>query len=75
VEASVDRPVKELRGFAKVFLAPGETKTISIELNKRDLSFWDVETNNWLAESGEFRVLLGTSLADIHLEKTLVFGN
>ncbi|PKI17176.1 glycoside hydrolase family 3 C-terminal domain-containing protein [Colwellia sp. 12G3] len=69
VESSVDRPTKELKGFAKVFLAPGESKKISISLNKRDLSFWDVKTNDWLAEDGDFEVLLGTSLERINLRE------
>jgi len=68
VESSVDRPIKELKGFAKVYLTPGESKQITISLNKRDLSFWDVNTNNWLAETGEFEVQLGTSLEKIHLK-------
>lgn len=66
--ASVARPEKELKGFAKVYLAPGESKKISISLNQRDLSFWDVNTNNWLAEAGEFEVQLGTALNDIKLK-------
>lgn len=66
-ESSVGRPIKELKGFAKIYLAPGESKQISITLNKRDLSFWDINTNNWLAEAGEFEVLLGTSLEKIAL--------
>ncbi|GAW95420.1 MULTISPECIES: glycoside hydrolase family 3 C-terminal domain-containing protein [Colwellia] len=68
VESSVDRPAKELKGFTKVFLAPGESKQISISLNKRDLSFWDINTNDWLAEAGDFEVLLGTSLDQIKLK-------
>lgn len=67
LEASVDRPVKELKGFSKVYLMPGESKRVSIPLNKRDLSFWDVNTNDWLAESGSYTVSLGTSLDDIKL--------
>ena len=69
VESSVERPAKELKGFAKVMLAPGESKQVSISLNKRDLSFWDVNSNDWLAESGEFEVQLGTSLDKIKLKK------
>jgi beta-glucosidase len=69
-EASIARPIKELKGFSKVFLAPGESRAVSISLNKRDLSFWDVNTNDWLAETGEFEVLLGTSLDDIKLSTT-----
>ncbi|MGL1955739.1 MAG: glycoside hydrolase family 3 C-terminal domain-containing protein [Colwellia sp.] len=67
IESSVDRPAKELKGFTKVYLAAGESKQISISLNKRDLSFWDVKTNDWLAEAGGFEILLGTALDDIRL--------
>ena len=67
IESSVDRPIKELKGFAKVYLAPGESKKISITLTKRDLSFWDVNTNDWLAESGEFQIMLGAAVDDIRL--------
>jgi len=73
--SSVERPIKELKGFAKVFLQPGETKNIAIELSKRDLSFWDVKTNDWLAESGEFEVLLGTSLDNIRLKNVFSYSN
>ena len=69
VESSVERPAKELKGFDKVYLKPGESKQVSISLNKRDLSFWDVNSNDWLAESGEFEVQLGTSLDKIKLKK------
>ena len=67
IESSVERPAKELKGFAKVYLAPGESKQISISLNKRDLSFWDITTNNWKAESGSFEIMLGSSFSDIRL--------
>ena len=70
VESSVERPAKELKGFDKVYLNPGESKQISITLTQRDLSFWDVNSNDWLAESGEFEVQLGTSLDQIKLKKS-----
>ena len=73
IESSVDRPIKELKGFAKVYLAPGESKKISITLTKRDLSFWDVNTNDWLAETGQFDVLLGTALNNIKLRATFTY--
>lgn len=73
LESSVDRPVKELKGFEKIMLKPGERKTISISLNKRDLSFWDERTNDWLPESGEFEVLLGTALDDIRLKAKFTY--
>ncbi|MCL1095763.1 glycoside hydrolase family 3 C-terminal domain-containing protein [Shewanella kaireitica] len=69
-KASVERPVKELKGFAKVILQPGESKQVIMQLNRRDLSFWDEKSNDWLAEAGEFEVLIGTSLDYIHLLDT-----
>jgi len=75
VKSSVDRPAKELKGFAKVYLAPGESKQVSISLNKRDLSFWDVNSNDWLAESGAFEVQLGTSLDQIKLKASFNYQN
>ncbi|GGA66888.1 hypothetical protein GCM10011369_05610 [Neiella marina] len=72
LEASVDRPLKELKGFKKVYLEPGESKVVSIDLKLRDLSFWDINTNDWLAEPGEFEVQLGSSSDDIRLTKSFV---
>src|SRR5690606_17088318 len=69
-EARVDRPARELKGFGKIRLEPGESGTVSMELNQRDLSFWDVNTNNWLAEPGEFEIQIGASSRDIRLRKT-----
>lgn len=64
-EASVQRPYKELKGFAKVFLQPGESKTVTVELDRRDLSFWDETSNGWLAEPGDFEVLVGNASDNI----------
>jgi len=69
-KASVDRPAKELKGFDKVYLRPGETKQVKMMLNQRDLSFWDTQSNDWLAEPGEFKVMLGTSLDNISLTES-----
>ena len=68
MESSVDRPVKELKRFSKVFLNPGETKTVHLDLTKDDLSFFDVKTKSWIAEPGEFEVMIGSSSADIRLK-------
>lgn len=65
IESSVSRPIKELKGFAKVMLQPKETKIVRFKLTTRDLSFWDENTHDWLAEPGEFEVLLGNSLDNI----------
>lgn len=68
-KASVERPAKELKNFAKVELKAGETKQVSMTLNKRDLSFWSEEKNNWLAEEGEFVIHLGHALDNIAVSK------
>jgi len=65
-ESSVDRPIRELKGFKKVNLKAGETKTVSLELKRKDLSFWDEASNNWKAEPGTFRASVGTSSRQIH---------
>lgn len=64
-QASVERPQKELKGFQKVFLEPGESKTITMQLQYRDLAFWDAHTDRWLVEPGEFNVSIGAASDDI----------
>ncbi len=66
VECSVERPLKELKGFKKVQLDSGEKKTIVFELEKKDLSFFDEKTSCWKAENGSFNILVGSSSKDIH---------
>ena len=65
--ASIPRPVKELKGFAKVNLKPGETKRVTLMLDRRAFSFYDVKKNGWSAEAGEFSLLVGASSDDIRL--------
>ena len=64
-EASIDRPAKELKGFEKVFLKAGEKKSVTFEIDAEDLSYFDAEKHEWVAESGEFQALLGSSSEDI----------
>ena len=61
VEASVERPVKELKAFQKVFLQPGETRQVSLTIDKRALSFYDEANSQWTAEPGKFEALAGTA--------------
>ena len=68
VEASLARPVKELKGFKKISLEPGETRTVAFSLSARDLSFYDPLKKEWVAESGGFKALIGSSSRDIRLE-------
>lgn len=70
-ESSVERPVKELKGFEKVYLQPGETATVKFELTPRDLSFFDVESHGWKAEKGEFDILVGSASDDIRSVSTV----
>ncbi|NVM31718.1 MAG: glycoside hydrolase family 3 C-terminal domain-containing protein [Candidatus Helarchaeota archaeon] len=68
VEAGVERPLKELKGFKKVYLEPGEKKTVEFELEKRDPSFYDEQNCIWNAEKGLFKILIGSSSTDIRLQ-------
>ena len=65
VKSSVDRPVKELKAFQKVFLQPGETKTVTFTLNERAFQYYDEVTKSWKAEPGKFNFLIGASSQDI----------
>ena len=60
-QSSVPRPMKELKRFAKVDLAPGETKTVTVRLQIEDLAHFDVSTKRWVAEPGEYKVIVGSS--------------
>ena len=64
-QSSVVRPVKELKGFEKVELGPGESKKVKIFLTAKDFSFWDSESKNWKAEPGEFELFIGISSVQI----------
>jgi len=66
--ASVPRPVKELKGFARVQLKPGESRRVSVTLDRRAFSFYDVKKKDWSAESGQFGILVGSSSQKIELQ-------
>ena len=68
---SAIRPEKELKGFEKVFLEPGETKTVTMELNKRSFAWYNTELHDWFAASGDYEILVGASSRDIRLTETL----
>ncbi|MDX6300376.1 MAG: beta-glucosidase [Nocardioidaceae bacterium] len=70
VAASVSRPPLELRGFAKLDLAPGETGTATFELEARDLSYWSEAVQDWVLEAGDFELLVGASSRDIRARAT-----
>ena len=64
-KSSLPRPVKELKGFDKVKLAPGEEKTVSFTITKDALSFFDDAKHEWVAEPGKFEAVIAASAADI----------
>ena len=74
-DSELFRPAKELKGFARVTLAPGEKQRITITLDDKALRFWNVKANRWEIEGGEYELLVGASVEDIRLcEKISVHG-
>lgn len=69
----INRPYKELKGFAKVFLQPGETKTVAMHLTARDLSYWSEELGDWYTPSGNYQILIGHASDEILLTETVHF--
>jgi beta-glucosidase len=80
LESSLMRPEKELKAFAKVSLEPGETKTVVLALNRESLAYYDDGAQQWVAEAGEFEVMVGRSSRDMRasarftLKTTARFG-
>lgn len=70
VESSVPRPPKELKAFQKVFLQPGEAKTVTLTLDKRSFAFFSEQQNDWVVEPGKFDLLIGSSSRDIRRTAT-----
>jgi beta-glucosidase len=71
LEASVPRPIKELKGFQKVKLNAGESKQLVVELKRVDFAFWDVKSHNWLVEPGKFKIMVGQSSKEIVLDSEI----
>jgi beta-glucosidase len=66
--ASVPRPQKELKGFSRVELRPGESKQVNVILDGRAFAYYDVNTKHWHADPGDFDILVGSSLEQIELQ-------
>ena len=67
-ESKIFRAPKELKGFVKIHLDPGEEKKVTVELDDRAFAFWNTATEDWCVESGEYKILVGASSRDIRLE-------
>lgn len=72
VASSLPRPPKELKGFAKVVLNPGERQTVALTLDERAFAFYDPDRHAWVVEPGEFEILIGASSRDIRLAAAAV---
>lgn len=70
--ASVPRPAKELKGFAKIHLRPGETRHVTVNLDRRSFSYYDINLKQWHIDPGEFDILVGRSVEQIELRGKLV---
>ncbi len=67
VDSALFRPARELKGFAKVFLAPGEAKTVTITLDDKAFRYFNVKTGRWEVEGGIYQIMVGASVSDIKL--------
>ena len=72
VNPPVARPIKELKGFRKVYLGPGESKRVTITLDRRSLTYYDVSAHAWNVAPGLYRILVGSSSQDIRLQGALL---
>lgn len=70
-ESSVIRPEKELKGFDKVALQPGESQTVHFELDKRAFAYYNVELQDWYVETGRFEILVGKSSREVMLQESV----
>ncbi len=74
-ESTVNRPEKELKGFEKIELEPGEEKIVSFILDKRAFAYYNTELKDWQVESGEFEILVGKSSRDIVLREKVIVNS
>lgn len=69
--SDVTRPIKELKAFQRVTLAPGETRTVNLMLRAEDLAHWDADSDRWVVETKPIQIQVGASSADIRHRKTV----
>jgi beta-glucosidase len=71
LNSAVERPIKALRGFQRIALQPGETRTVRLPLKGQDLTYWDVSAQRFVVEPGTLNIVLGGSSASVRVEKTI----
>jgi len=69
--SSVERPKQDLRGYSRVPLQPGETKTVTMRFDAKSLAYWNAAKHQWVVEAEPIRLRVGASSADIRLEKSI----
>jgi len=70
-DSKVERPLKQLKGFNRVFIRSGETRTVDIQLKAEDLAYWNTEKHAFVIEPGKVKLMVGSSSADVRAEKTI----
>ena len=73
--STVKRPVKELKAFEKVFLKAGERKSVALNVDIKDIGYYNVILKNWITEPGKYIIYIGSSSRDIRLEKSIILQN
>jgi beta-glucosidase len=68
---NVERPVKELKGFAKVALNPGETKTVTVKLNRNAFAYYSEKNAEWIVDAGSYKIAVGSSSRDLKLQSDI----
>jgi beta-glucosidase len=71
-DSKVSRPREQLIGFQRIHLEPGVSQTVRLPLAAKGLAYWDEAAGHFVVEAGTIKVLIGSSSADIHLEKSLL---
>ena len=72
--SKVERPIKELKGFQRVALKAGETKTVQFPLKAKDLAYWDAQKKQWVVEDEKVNLMVGASSADVRLQQRSAWG-
>jgi len=70
-DRTADEPIKQLAGFAKVALKPGESRVVEIAVNPRAFGYWDTASHHWIARAGAYQLLAGAASDDIRLKQDI----
>jgi beta-glucosidase len=71
IQSAVARPVKELKGFAKIFLLPGESKQTTLSLDRKSFAYFDSRTSQWRTDPGRYQIAIGASSRDLRLKQSI----